>query len=272
MRRLAAALCIFAPAALYAQAPPPVILTLPDANPFAVVPDTPPTFVTHDFPSGVRERLAEFVAMRLDAEGKVVETIFIHDPIPSLEPQQKESFAKWKFDPPMKGGAPAAGWATIRLDLNLDYSRPSVEKLTFTPIGAQDAIPSAAATRWDDAWLETAPPLKDPGGAYPVEALDTPPLPKKTKWYADRFKGPISLRFWVEAGTSGRALRLVPVDVRDAALIPYFRAALSRWTLVPAHKNNGVVTCWGLLEITGTMSYDIDLAGAASLKKSAGLP
>ena len=61
MRREAAAFCVLASAALYAQAPPPVMLSLPEANPFAIGPDTPPTFVTHEFPSGVRERLAEAV-------------------------------------------------------------------------------------------------------------------------------------------------------------------------------------------------------------------
>ncbi len=251
------------------EAPVP-LLKLPAANPLACGADTPPGLVTRDFPSGIQVTIPEFVAVRVNVSGAIEEILFVHDPIPSLEAQERQSFQKWEFLPPKKGGVPVAGWATIELALKMEYSRPQITRATIVPVTPQDPVPAAHAERWDESWLTSAPPLADLKGAESAESLDQPALPKRTKWYADRYKGPLAVKLWVEIGDNGRALRFAPVDVKDAALLPYLEKAIAKWTFTPARKEGTAITCWGVLELEGTISYDVNLVRAASIKKSVG--
>ena len=163
------------------------------------------------------------------------------------------------------------GWSTVRLDLKFEFSRPQITRADFAPVAASMPIPPAIPGRWDEGWIDTAPPLSDLRGAEPVEQLDVPPLPKKTKWYADRFKGPFAVKLWVEVSPAGKATRIVPVEIKDPALLAYLRTAISRWNFAPARKGTQPVSCWGILDLAGTISYDISLLRSASIKKSAGL-
>ena len=89
------------PGLLLAQAPPaaapvdpvrPVVLPLPEKNPYACEADAPATIATKEVPGGIETTIPEFVSIRLDHTGKIEEVLLVHDPIPSLEPQQRESF------------------------------------------------------------------------------------------------------------------------------------------------------------------------------------
>jgi hypothetical protein len=246
------------------------LLSMPEANPLACAADTPPGIVTRDFPSGVQVTIPAFVAVRVNASGAIEEVLLVHDPIPSLEPQERQSFQKWEFLPPKKGGAAVAGWATIELALKVEYSRPQIARASVVPVGAQDPVPPARADRWDESWLTTAPALADLKGAESAEALDEPALPKRTKWYADRYKGPLAVRLWIEIGENGHAARLAPVEVKDAALLPYLERAISKWQFTPARKDGKAIACWAVLELEGTIGYDVDLVRASSIKKSVG--
>jgi hypothetical protein len=260
-----------APAAPAADPVRPVVLPFPDKNPFACDGDTAPAIVTRDLPSGIETTIPAFVSVRLDRLGKIEEVLLVHDPIPSLEAQQRESFKKWEFMPPKKTSLEVAGWSTVRLDLKFEFSRPQVARADFVPVTASTPVPPAHASRWDEGWIETAPPLSDLHGAEAVEVLDAPPLPKKTKWYADRFKGPFETKVWVEVSPAGKATRVVPVELKDPGLLAYLKAAISRWTFTPAKKGSQAISCWGMLDLAGTISYDISLTRAAAIKKSAGL-
>ena len=263
------------PALCAAEGPPAApagqpLLPLPEANPMACENDTAAAIVTRDFPSGVALTIPEYVAIRVAATGAIEEVLFVHDPIPSLEAQERASFQKWEFMPPKKGGAVVAGWATVELDLKFDYSKPQITRAALVPVTAQDPVPVPIAERWDQSWVTNAPPLADLKGAESADALDMPALPKKTKWYADRYKGPLAVKFWVEVSETGRATRLVPVDLKDGALLPYLERAISRWTFTPARRQGQAVACWNVLDLAGTISYDVDLTRAASIKKSVG--
>ena len=52
-----------------------------------------------------------------------------------------------------------AGWATIELDLKVEYSRPQIARATVVPVGPQDPLPPALSEKWDQSWLTTAPAL-----------------------------------------------------------------------------------------------------------------
>ena len=249
----------------------PVVMALPERNPFTCDADTGAAIATRELPSGVEATIPEFVSFRLDHTGKIEDVLLVHDPIPSLAAQQRESFKKWEFLPPKKASVELAGWSTVRLDLKFEYSRPQITRADFLPVTATTPVPDVLPVRWDEGWIETAPPLTDLHGAEAVEALDMPPLPKKTKWYADRFKGPFQLKLWIEVSPAGKATRIVPVEVKDAALMGYFRGAISRWNFAPARKGGQAISCWGMLDLAGTISYDVSLLRSASIKKSAGL-
>jgi hypothetical protein len=204
------------------------------------------------------------------ATGAIEEVLLVHDPIPSLEVQQRASFQKWEFLPPKKGGAAVAGWATVELDLKVEYAKPQITRATLVPVTATDPFPTPIVERWDQSWLTTATPLADLKGAESADALDQPALPKKTKWYADRYKGPFTAKFWLEVSETGRAARLVAVDLKDAALLPYIEKAIARWTFTPARRQGQAMACWNVLDLAGTIGYDIDLTRASSIKKSVG--
>jgi hypothetical protein len=263
------------PALCLAEGPPAApagqpLLPMPEANPVACDADTAAAIVTRDFSSGIAVTIPEYVAIRVAANGAIEEVLLVHDPIPSLEAQQRASFQKWEFLPPKKGGAAVAGWATVELDLKFEYSKPQITRAALTPVTAQDPLPVPVVERWDQTWITAAPPLTDLKGAESAEALDQPALPKKTKWYADRYKGPIAAKFWVRISEAGRATQLVAVDLKDAALLPYLERAIARWTFTPARRQGQAVACWNVLDLAGTMSYDVDLTKAASIKKSVG--
>ena len=232
--------------------------------------DTPAGIVTRDFTSGIAVVIPAYVAIRVAATGAIEEVLLVHDPIPSLEAQQRASFQKWEFMPPKKGGTAVAGWATVELDLKVEYSKPQITRATLAPITAQEPVPAPIVERWDQTWVTSAPPLADLKGAESAEALDQPALPRKTKWYADRYKGPIAAKFWVRISEAGRATQLVAVDLKDAALLPYLERSIARWTFSPARKQGQAVACWNVLDQAGTMAYDVDLTKAASLRKSVG--
>lgn len=249
----------------------PVVMAMPDRNPFACDADTGAAIVTRELPSGVEAAIAEFVSIRLDRTGKIEDVLLVHDPLPSLEVQQRESFKKWEFLPPKKTSVEVSGWTTVRLDLKVEYARPQVTRADFLPVAATTPVPAVLPTRWDEGWIETAPPVADLHGAEKVESLDTAPLPRRTKWYADRFKGPFQAKLWIEVSPAGKATRIVPVEMKDAALLGYFKGAIARWTFTPARKAGQAVPCWGMLDLAGTISYDVSLLRSASIKKSAGL-
>jgi hypothetical protein len=257
-----------------AQTPPsadaPPLLSLSEANPLACKAEGPAALTTREFPSGVTATIPAFVALRINPTGGIEEMEFVHDPIPSLEAQERQSFQKWDFTAPKKGGVAISGWATIELDLKFEYSKPQITRAALVPVSSQEALPPPIAGRWDDGWLKIAPALADLKGAESAEAVEQPALPRRTKWYADRYKGPLAAKLWIEVSEAGRATRIVPVELKDPALLPYLEAAISRWPFTPARDQGKPVSCWSVLDLGGTISYDVTLVRAASIKKSIG--
>jgi|PersoiStandDraft_1058852.scaffolds.fasta_scaffold11909_2 hypothetical protein len=273
MRLPAAVFATLIPALLAGQAAPaPTVFPVPSSNAFSCAADSPPTPVTHELRSGLEASIDEFFSVRLDAAGKVQEVLLSHDAIPSLSADVRESLARWEFTAPKKSGAPVAAWATVRADLKIEYSKPQVSRFDFRAVAPGDPLPPPLETVWDESWLGKAPPLADRKGAEPAESLDTPPLPGKTRWRAKSYKGPFSVRLWLEISPSGKITRFVPVELKDPVLLPFLRQTIGRWTFLPAREKGAPVACWGILEISGTTSYDVSLLRAASVQKSIGGP
>jgi len=81
-------------------------------------------------------------------------------------------------------------------------------------------------------------------GSFIGETVDTAPIPQKTPWSADSYKGPFSVKFWVHVDKSGHVDRSVVLEASDPVLIPYFRRAMSAMILRPAQANGAPVESW----------------------------
>ena len=241
---------------------------LPSENPYGVAVEEPaglplkPVFAEAIVPAPL------FAAVRVDPTGKIVQSRIARDPIPSLAAESKKSFERWSFDPAVKGGRPVESWAAVRLDLQAEVRLPRVDPPTLTPITPATAIPAPFEWGSDTAWPDTvkAAPLTD--GTVPLEEVDTPPVPKKTKWSADSYKGPFSCRFWVKVSAAGRIEKSIPIQVSDPVLITYMRRQFPAWQLRAARAKGQPVDSWNEIAMSGQIAYSIEVKQIVNMRKT----
>ena len=118
----------------------------------------------------------------------------------------------------------------------------------------------------DRQFVFTGSPPTD--GTVPLESVDTPPMPKKTPWDADSYKGSFSAKFWVRVKANGALEKAIPLDASDPILVAYLRRAMSGWAFHPAQANGTPVDSWNELSLSGSVSYSVDLKQIASLRKN----
>ncbi len=206
--------------------------------------------------------------MHVDPAGQVLGSRRVRDPIPSLTADTKKSFERWSFDPARKNGQPVPTWASVRLDLQVDVRTPKIEQLSLTPITPSTPIPVPLDWGSDQAWYDGIRATGPADGSVAVEQADTLAVPKKTKWEADSYKGPFSVRLWVKVNAAGHVERAIPIQASDPVLIPYFRKQIAGWQLRPAHANSQAVDSWGELAIAGQIGYAVEIKQIANLRKT----
>ena len=137
----------------------------------------------------------------------------------------------------------------------------------LTPVTPATPVPRPLLWPSDEVWLESrnAPPTD---GTVPLETLDAPPMPRKTPWDADSYKGPFSARFWVKVTSTGTVEKAVPLQVSEPVLLPYLRRAMSSWAFRPAQLNGAPVDSWNELTLSGQVGYDVELKQIASLRRT----
>jgi hypothetical protein len=258
---------VVVPATRVTDAPVVAILQAPSENPFGLVPEVPaglppkPTFI-----DGVVNG-ASYVAARIDPTGRVMGVREQRDPIPSLRGDSQKSLSRWVFDPARKGAENVETWAAMRLDLEVQVDAPRSVQATLTPVTPTTSIPTPLAWLADNEWLETRKGIP-PDGGLPLESVDTPPMPRKTPWDADSYKGPFSARFWVKVSSTGIVEKAIPLEVSDPILLPYLRRAISTWALRPARAGGAAVDSWNELNLSGQVAYKVELKQIASLRRS----
>ena len=250
------------------DAPIVSISHLPETNPFGLPVEEPaalpakPAFAESIVPTSL------FAAVRVDPTGKVVQSRLIRDPIPAVAAESRRSFEqRWVFDPAVQGGKPVETWASVRLDFQVEV-RPREEQATLTPITPATPLPSPVAWGDDAKWYDsyrTSPPAD---GTIPVEQVDTAPVPKKTKWGADSYKGPFSCHLWIKVNSAGRVEKMIPIQASDPVLVPYMRKTVAAWVLRPARLKGQPVDSWNELAVSGQISYSIDLKQINNLRKT----
>lgn len=258
---------IAAPIPRLTEAPVVTILKAPAENPFGSTVEAPaalPPKLT--FVDAVANSSA-FVSARVDPSGRTMGVRPHRDPIPSLAADAQRSVARWVFDPARKAAASVETWAAMRLDLEVQIAAPRSVQGTLTPVTPTTPIPRPLAWMPDEAWLETRKGPA-PEGGIPIESVDSPPMPKKTPWDADSYKGPFLARFWVKVSSAGTVEKAIPLEASDPVLLPYLRRAMSAWTFRPARANGSSADTWNELNLSGQVSYKVDLKQIASLRRS----
>ena len=263
---------MFAPPRRLVDVPMLSISRLPGENPFGLTTGEPATLPAKPpFPE-THVPAALFAAVRVDPTGKVVGSRIVRDPIPSLAAESRRSFEqRWSFDPATTGGQPVETWASVRLDLQVEV-RPREEQAVLTPV--TPATPLPAPFEWgDDAkWYEAYKFNAPTDGTVPLEKVEKAPIPKKTKWSADSWKGPFSCRVWVKVDANGTIQKMIPVQASDPVLFPYMRRTVGTWSMRPARVNGAPVDSWGELSVTGQLSYSIEVKQINSLRKTLATP
>ena len=155
----------------------------------------------------------------------------------------------------------------MRLDLQVQIAAPRSVQSTLTPVTPATPVPRPLTWVADDAWLESrkgAPP----DGGVPLESVDSPPMPRKTPWDADSYKGPFNAKFWVKVTSAGVVEKAIPLGASDPILLPYLRRAMSTWAFRPARVNGAPADTWNELDLSGQVGYKVELKQIASLRRS----
>jgi len=241
---------------------------LPADNPFGVAAETPaalplkPAFTEQVVESSL------FAAVHVDKTGHVTASERVRDPIPSLAADSKKSFERWSFEPAKKDGRPVETWASVRVEMTATVRPPKVEQIALKPVLPSSPIPAPLEWAPDQAWYDAAPAGRAPDGSVAIEQADTIAVPKKTRWDADSYKGPFSIRMWINVDAAGHAGRMIPVQASDPILISYFRKQVSAWTLKPATVKGQPVESWGELSVSGTIAWSAEVKQIANLRKT----
>ncbi|HYK41750.1 MAG TPA: hypothetical protein VE007_05115 [Thermoanaerobaculia bacterium] len=241
---------------------------LPAENPFGIAAETPaalplkPAFTEQTVDSSL------FAAVRVDKTGHVTASERVRDPIPSLAADSKKSFERWSFEPARKDGRPVDSWASVRVEMTATVRPPKVEQIALKPVLPSSPIPAPLEWAPDQAWYDSAPAGRAPDGTVAIEQADTMAVPKKTKWDADSYKGPFSIRMWIHIDAAGHAGRMIPIQASDPILISYFRKQISTWTLKPATVKGQPVESWAELSMSGTIGWSAEVKQIANLRKT----
>jgi hypothetical protein len=246
------------------------IARLPTDNPFGSTAQVPAALPTKlPFNDSVVSS-TYFASVRVDPTGKAGQARRERDPIPSLSAEALKSFARWTFTPARRGGQAVDTWGAYKIELSVEVRAPKILQQSFLPVLPSTAIPTPLAWGNDNDWLESRKPAPVSDGSVPIDQVDTAPIPQKTPWSADSYKGPFTMKFWVHVDKSGHVDRSIPLEASDPVLIPYFRRSMSAMILRPAQANGAPAESWNELNLVGQISYSVDIRQIAALRRPLG--
>jgi hypothetical protein len=242
------------------------ILQAPADNPFGktveVAATLPPKLTFTDAVANS----AAFFSARVDTTGRIAGVRPQRDPIPSLAGEAQRSLSRWVFDPARKGSGSVETWAAMRLDLQVQIDAPRSVQSTLRTVTPATPVPRPLAWIPDEAWLESR--RGSPPDGIPIESVDSPPMPKKTPWDANSYRGPFNAKFWVKVSSAGVVEKAIPLGASDPILLPYLRRAMSTWAFHPARVNGAPADSWNELDLSGSIGYKVELKQIASLRRS----
>ncbi len=263
-----------ASAAAIAAIPDPIGLApAPPAfvNPLFRPAETPARSLDRPALEDLDARATVMIAVKLLANGHVVEAVPVEPPLAALAPAVAASAPKWVFGAAKKGGTAVAVWATYGIDLAMSLEKGAFTSFSLTPVGKDDPLPLLAPEAAGDAWITRYP--KDPAppdGTVSIEDADVLPTPEKTHWSFDSVKTRSRVTALVEVGANGAVARIAPTgkDV-ESLVVSWLRRTAGRWRVAPATSGGKPVASWMTLD--ATLEYTISSAkekGKRSIKKN----
>lgn len=243
---------------------------LPADNPFGKAAEIPAALPAKLVFSDATLQTGFFVSVHVDPTGKALTVRRDRDPIPSLAAESLKSILKWSFSPGRRSGQPVDTWGAYRVDLDVEIRSPKVAQMAFTPVTPSTPIPKPFEWKSDADWLDSRHPAAPQDGSTPIEQVDTAPIPQKTPWSADSYKGPFSVKYWVKVDKTGKIERAIPLEVSDPVLLPYFRRSMGAWVIRPATTAGAPVDSWNELTLGGQVSYSDEIKQIVALRRSIG--
>ena len=260
------------PAARIADTPSVSIVKLPAANPYGLPFDVPAALPQKLPFTDAALTTGFFVSVRVDPTGKAISVRRDRDPIPSLAAESMRSIQRWTISPAKRGGQAVETWGAYRLELGVEIDSPKITQVQITPVTPQTPLPAPFTWPPETDWLDN--PNRKPAaisdGTVSILEVDVPPMPQKTPWSADSFKGPFSLKTWIKVDRNGRIERAIPLEVSDPVLLGYFRKMMGTWVLRPAQSKGAPAESWNELTLSGTISFDDDIKQVTALRRSIG--
>ncbi len=249
--------------------PPTIsIAKLPAENPYGSTAEVPAVLPAKLALADSTVSVGFFVSIHVDPTGKMLIAKRERDPIPSLAAETLKSFSRWTLSPGRKNGQPVDTWGTYRLELSVEIDSPKIAQTLFLPVTTTTPIPEPFLWPPDAEWLESRHPEPLTDGSVSILEVDTAPIPQKTPWSADSFKGPFTVKFWVKVGKNGRIEKSIPIQVSEPVLIPYFRNAMGAWVLRPAQSKGAPVDSWNELLLSGQVTFDDEIKKVVALRRA----
>jgi hypothetical protein len=246
----------------------PPVPALPRNNPYGANVENPaalpPKLTFGEWPS----EATMFASVKVDRTGKTGTVRIVRDPLPGISRLVASSLGRWTFTPARQAGQPADAWASLRVDLSLQIDEPKIERQTLSPVRTDDPLPVPLQLGKDTEWYDALPPGTPDDGATPVEKLEAPPVPTKTRWDADSWRGSFSMKFWIQVDAEGRIVRAIPLEASEPGLVPYFRRAIAGWTIRPGRIGGAPAATWNELVLGGQIRYDAAIKQIQTLRKT----
>ena len=208
-----------------------------------------------------------FASVHVDPTGRALAVRRERDPVPSVSAEALKSLSRWTFSPARRGGQPVDTWGAYRLELSVEIRSPKILQMAFVPVTPSTPIPAPLAWPSDEEWLESRRPAPVTDQTVPISDVDTAPIPQKTPWSADSYKGSFSVKFWVRVDKSGHIDRAIALEASDPALVSYFRKAMNSWAIRPAQNDGAPVESWNELTLGGQISYSVEIKQIAALRR-----
>ena len=260
-----------APAVLRIRETPSIAAEkLPTDNPYGKTTDTPAVLPPKLPFADATLSAGFFVSVHVDPTGKALLARRERDPIPSLAAESLKSFSRWVFSPGRRGGSAVDTWGAYRIDLEVSIRSPKVLQAALTPVAPTAPLPKPFEWPTDAAWLESRKTAAPAGGSIPIDQVDTRPIPQKTPWSADSYRGPFTAKYWVKVGKAGRIEKAIPLEISDPVLLPYFRQSMNAWVIRPAQSGGTPADSWNELTLGGQVYYSDDIKQIVALKRTIG--
>jgi hypothetical protein len=246
------------------------IVKLPTENPYGLPFDTPAALPAKLPFTDSMLTTGFFVSVRVDPAGKAISVRRDRDPIPSLAGETMRTIQRWTITPARRSGQAVETWGAYRLELAVEVDAPKVTQMLLTPVTPQTPLSAPFAWPPEAEWLESRKPGPTPDGTVSILEVDTAPVPQKTPWSADSFKGPFSVKYWIKVDKNGKVERAIPLEVTDPVLLIYFRRAMSGWVLRPAQSKGAPVESWNELSLSGQIGFDDEIRQISALRRAIG--